>query len=163
MFKTAKFRASVCWGSSQHPFFRESGWSNTRTIYAVDYICCGPVPEPVGPSDFLPSGLTSPSRWLLCRQTSQQSKSRIFIETVSLKPLRGFQKYQIFWDKSRIASPQVGLKRWSPWPSSCICFSWTLPTASSSTHQPSSTSTHLGRLRFILVSYIWAPLDANCN
>ena len=51
-------------------------------------ICCGPVAEPVGPSDFLPSGLISPSRCLLCRQTSQQSKSRIFIETLLLKLLR---------------------------------------------------------------------------
>ena len=90
MFKTTKFGASVFWGSSQHPFIREGGWSNTCTIYegSVEYTCCEPAPEPVGPSDFLPSGLGSPTRCLLCRQTNQQSKSRIFIETGLLKPLR---------------------------------------------------------------------------
>ena len=88
MFKTTKFRATVCWGSSQHPFIRESRWNNTCTKYAVEYTYCGPVAEPVGPSDFLPSGLDSPTRCLLCRQTRQQSKSRIFKETVLPKPLR---------------------------------------------------------------------------
>ena len=36
----------------------------------------------------LPSGLTSPSRCLLCCQTSQQSKRMVFIETTLLKVLR---------------------------------------------------------------------------
>ena len=150
---------SICLILSCHSFGKTRRFLCPRvTMFAVDYICCGPVAEPVGPSDFLPSGLDSPTRCLLCRQTRQQSKSRIFIETVLQKPL-WFPKISNHLRQIQ----EVGLKRWSPWPSSGICFSWTPPTASSSTHQPSSTSTHLGRSRFILVLYIWVPLDANCN
>ena len=83
---------SICLILSCHSFGKTRRFLCPRvTMFAVDYICCGPVAEPVGPSDFLPSGLGSPSRCLLCRQTSQQSKSRIFIETVLPKPL-GFPK-----------------------------------------------------------------------